>query len=274
MTIFLALIVLFVLLLLYGYIQGKFFKKYEYNICFSDIDIDKKIVFLSDLHCNSFGKNNKKLIKCIEGISPDFICISGDLSLKNGKKTDVAISLLGTLSKKYTIFYSPGNHEIKMPNYSEYKQSIRALGINYLENEAFVYENIKIYGLDILLEHYHKFWIKSDFNDKSMENYLGKKDDMFSILLAHNPEYFEYYAKYGADLTLSGHVHGGILRLPILKGFISPSLRLFPKYSAGHYSIDNKHMILSRGLGLHHIKFRFFNVPEVSVIRILKGDKA
>ena len=93
--------------------------------------------------------------------------------------------------------------------------------------------------------------------------------DCFNLLLAHNPEYAEQYAAWGADLTVSGHVHGGIMRLPLLGGVIAPSLRLFPKFDAGLYSFrEGRAMIVSRGLGLHHIKLRFFNRPEVSVINL------
>ena len=66
----------------------------------------------------------------------------------------------------------------------------------------------------------------------------------------------------------SGHVHGGIMRLPKLGGVISPSLRLFPKYDAGQFEENGHKMVLSRGLGLHHIKLRFFNRPEISVINL------
>ena len=108
-----------------------------------------------------------------------------------------------------------------------------------------------------------------------VEKLLGSvKEDKFSILLAHNPEYFKSYAKWGADLTVSGHIHGGIMRLPLIGGVISPSLRLFPKYDSGEFEENGKKMILSRGMGLHHIKLRFFNRPEISVIKITCQDKS
>ena len=87
----------------------------------------------------------------------------------------------------------------------------------------------------------------------------------FQILIAHNPQYFDEYAKWGADLTVSGHVHGGIVRLPFIGGVISPAIALFPKYDGGHYEIDKKHLILSRGLGT---QVRMFNPCEIDVIKI------
>ena len=110
---------------------------------------------------------------------------------------------------------------------------------------------------------------------EEVEKLLGSpKKDTFSILIAHNPEYFPYYAAWGADLTVSGHIHGGIMRLPWIGGVISPSLRLFPKYDSGEFEENGKKMILSRGMGLHHIKLRFFNRPEISVIKITCQDKS
>ena len=84
-----------------------------------------------------------------------------------------------------------------------------------------------------------------------------------NILIAHNPDYFEEYAKWGADLVLSGHVHGGIMRLPFLGGVIAPSYKLFPKYDGGVFHIGKSTMLLGRGMGSHTIPFRFFNPGEL-----------
>ena len=86
------------------------------------------------------------------------------------------------------------------------------------------------------------------------------------LLLAHNPEYIPVYRQWGAEITCSGHLHGGIMILPFLGGVLSPSLRLFPTYDQGVFREDGAVHIVSRGLGLHHLKFRFFNTPELSVI--------
>ena len=103
-----------------------------------------------------------------------------------------------------------------------------------------------------------------------LSDQLGQCDSgLFTIMLAHNPEYFPVYAEWGADLVLSGHIHGGIARLPVLGGVLSPSLQPFPRYDAGEFIWKGSHMVLSRGLGLHHIKLRFFNCPEISAIRII-----
>ena len=80
-------------------------------------------------------------------------------------------------------------------------------------------------------------------------------------------------AKYEYDIILSGHIHGGIMRLPYLGGVISPQIRLFPKYSGGLYTINKAKMILSRGLGTHTIRFRFFNPPELVVVNPINRER-
>ena len=69
--------------------------------------------------------------------------------------------------------------------------------------------------------------------------------DAYCILMAHHPLYAETYWKWGADLVLSGHLHGGIARLPLLGGVISPQFRLFPRYSGDCYEKDGKYIVVS-----------------------------
>ena len=71
-----------------------------------------------------------------------------------------------------------------------------------------------------------------------MRTHLGAAGDGYQILLAHNPLWAKAYADWGADLVFSGHVHGGIIRLPFFGGILSPERRFFPKYSAGVYDLS------------------------------------
>ena len=89
------------------------------------------------------------------------------------------------------------------------------------------------------------------------------RETKYEIMIAHDPFYFDAYAETDADLILSGHVHGGIMRLPLLGGVISPRLQLFPKYDGGKFEKNNTTMILSRGLGCHTLPIRIFNPGEL-----------
>lgn len=115
--------------------------------------------------------------------------------------------------------------------------------------------------------------VQSETQPEKIEKLIGEADEnSFEILIAHNPVYAEEYAKWGADIILSGHLHGGIVRIPFWRGVVSPQISLFPKYSGGNYQIGDSNLIVSRGLGMHTIKIRLFNEAEVVVLDI-KGTK-
>ncbi len=267
-------VVLAVLLLLYGYGLNYALKTECYTVTSPGLRKDIRIVLLTDLHACEYGPGNSRLLDKINDLSPEFICIAGDMTVKGGKNTETVLTFLRRLVQRYPVYYAPGNHEIRMTDHIEYRRRLQEMGIHYLENKIMPLENnICIAGLDMPEYWYHKFWQKRVCSPEYIEELLGRRrKGAYTILLAHNPEYFPCYAEWGADLTLSGHVHGGMARLPFVGGVISPSLRLFPKYDAGQYEYRGRYMILSRGLGLHDIKFRFFNVPEISCIKLQKTE--
>ncbi|MBQ7615418.1 MAG: metallophosphoesterase [Butyrivibrio sp.] len=261
----------------------------EYEVISEKVSRDITFVLLTDLHGYVYGIDNDKLIEKIYEIDPDYILCAGDMfiarEVKGELHTQAGFNLLKNLAKKYPIFISNGNHEEKIKSFREkfgnyfdrYKDSLTRLGVHYLENESFVLadENVRISGLELPLETFTKV-IRYKMPEGAIEKKLGKigqsDRDKFQILIAHNPVFFEEYAQWGADLTVSGHVHGGIIRLPLLGGVISPALTLFPKYDGGKYERDNKTMILSCGLGTHTIHVRLFNPGEVSVIRVKRAQ--
>ena len=241
-----------------------------------------KILQLSDLHNRRFNKNNKKIVKTIEKQKPDIIVMTGDMVSSNSTGFSNFFSLVEELDGKYPIYYIFGNHEQRL---SVEKQAIiigklREYGVKVLNNQHESItkndESIEIFGLKQELIYYTNY-LKSkktySYETKDMENAIRKADSKkFNILLAHNPLYFETYEKWGADLVFSGHVHGGIIQIPFIGGFLSPERKLFPKYSGGEYEINDSKMIVSRGLGYTKINLRFFNNPEICVVE-LKSKK-
>lgn len=272
--------------LLYGRLSHLHLGTSRYEIYTDGRTDDYTFVLLSDLHCCSHGPDNEKLINRIQRIAPDFIFISGDMVTKHLSNDDIRVkrvlSLIRKLSLSYSVYYSPGNHEIRLDNPAEYVEELLHIGVRYVTNEEMFFPDrgIRVYGLDLPLDVYRQ---KELLTADDIGRYFGKKraniviqgiepEDTFNILIAHDPRHFDAYAEWGADLTLAGHVHGGILRLPFVGGVFSPCFRLFPKYDAGIFDKNGKKMIVSRGLGSHHLKFRWFNSPEIAVIRI-KGKK-
>ena len=241
-----------------------------------------RIVIIADLHNYSYGKNNEILKKQIDQVKPDFILVAGDMLVRKAKnKYETAYSLLKSLSKKYPIYYGMGNHEQSLASqqeeyaklYREYEKNLKKEGITFLDNEKITLrrkgEDVRITGLSIGKPYYGKYKkviMPEDYIEKS----VGKCDrQCYNILIAHNPMYFTDYVAYGADLVISGHVHGGIIRLPFLGGMLSPQYRFFPKYDAGRFETGDCTMLISRGLGLHTLKFRIGNRPELMTV-ILK----
>ena len=259
---------------------------------FTDARIRKpvKVVFLSDLHCKMFGYGGTFLIEKIKEINPDLILMGGDMiTAYPGHKEDNTVNFIKALYDLFPIVYAFGNHELRLKIYPEeygdtwkrYTEKLGKFGLKITENGKWELEGS---GVDIISfsaeRKYYKRFEKMTMEPAYIRETAGEADpSKFSILLAHNPEYFGAYSEYGADLTLSGHVHGGIMRIPfpamgrnssgskiVMRGVISPGLKLFPKYDSGRFDENGKSMIVSRGLGTHTIPVRIFNPGDLVVI--------
>lgn len=275
LTVFGILVVILVWIMLYDSNRFVVVKH-----CFTDIRINKpcRAVVIADLHNKCYGKDNEKLIAAIRNQKPDFVLAAGDiLTARPGKSMEVAIGLLKELAKDYPIYYCNGNHEQRLKLYpekygsmrDEYDKALEELGICRLVNANTTLEEygIIIFGAEIDKFYYKRFGVQHMEKDYLKKLLGNPKKDCFNILLAHNPDYFPQYAGWGADLVLSGHIHGGMVRIPVWgKGVVSPNVRLFPKYDGGLFTQDKSVMLLSRGLGMHTIPIRLFNPGEVLVV--------
>lgn len=256
--------------------SNRFVIKY-YRIKNPKIKGQHRYVFLSDLHNKQYGADHSKLMDALEQINPELVLLGGDiLTAKPGIDFTAAVSLVKQVSARYPVYYANGNHEYRIGVYPEtygdmqqrYEKEIGQTSVVRLVDESVYIEeaNIKLSGLNIGRKYYTRFK-KKEMKADYIKKRLGKKEaDVYQILLAHNPEHMDAYAAYGADLVLSGHVHGGVADLPFIGGVISPSFRLFPKYDGGFFVKDRTSMILSRGLGSHTIPVRFMNPGELVVL--------
>lgn len=306
MMVFYIIIAVVVIFLVYGIISNYYFEVTNYDIDSKDIyDIcgDRKIIVVSDLHNSKFGKGNKRLLKAIDIVNPYAIIIAGDmLNYKDSTNNLNAREFVLALLKKYKVIFSYGNHEQGI-FYKETDEVIHCLkkdfDINmvldlkeeydkeaffdyffegadkklkdnfiYLANDSLEIGNVCVYGLRIHRDFFRRRKLPN-FDVEYMTKLIGSANlQKTNVLIAHNPKYFEEYANWGADYVISGHLHGGFVRLPFVGGVISPQLRLFPKYSGGEYRYNDSHLILSRGLGMHTIKLRIFNAPELIVLSV------
>lgn len=254
------------------------FQTTEYRVTDPRIKEPWKAVVLADLHNNRYGRDNHLLVEKIRECRPDVILVAGDMLTARPKADPTpALDLVKTLAADYDICYGNGNHEHRIKLYPEvygdlaqvYAQGLMEAGVQPLVNEKKCYpeKGITVVGSEIHREYYKRFQ-KHPMDDGYLDGLLGKKqEDEFTVLLAHNPDYFPEYAAWGADLVLSGHVHGGVVRIPFWKkGVISPAIRLLPTYDGGLFERGKSKMLLSRGLGCHTIPIRVFNPGDLIVL--------
>ena len=275
----LIMVMLAVALLAVGIIDGNRFVTVRKEFALSGLSKECRFVLLSDLHNKVYGTKNDKVIEAIRRINPDFIVLAGDL-VTSQLREDMTpgIELLRTLRQDYRIYYGLGNHESKMRQRPDqfgdkYDRLIRAVSgknVSVLKNEAvFLPEyNLKITGLDLDLNYFAHFKIQKMKPGYLQETLPECEKEKCNILIAHNPDYFAEYAQWGADLVLSGHVHGGIMPLPLLGGVIAPSYKIFPEYDGGVFRTGSAAMLLGRGMGSHTIPLRFFNPAELYDVQL------
>ncbi len=264
------------------------FHKVYYRLSSEKISKPVKFVLMTDVHDKVYGKNNSQLLSAIGEEQPDGILIAGDMltarTLEEGGYKDVSLKLLSGLTEQYPVYYGLGNHESKMSwnrksfgqQFEAYMDALEALGVVVLRDQFCELKDvpIRIYGLD-MEQMYYKRLEQAPMNDHYIAGKIGLADETYyNILLAHNPTYFDKYALWKPDLVLSGHVHGGLVRLPFLGGVISPALKLFPKYDGGKFVKDDAVMILSRGLGCHSVGFRMWNPSELVVIELTPHEES
>lgn len=234
---------------------------------------------LSDLHNQVYGKGNHLLLDLVRQLNPDLVIAAGDMLNADLEKQEwIALSLLKNLVKEFPVYYANGNHEYRMKldtktyglRYEVYAHEARKAGINLLENE-YTDINIKglpmrIYGLEIPWKFYKRV-SRAKLSVNEMKACLGNgSTERYKLLIAHNPMCFQAYTQWGAHLTLSGHLHGGFMRFPVIGGVVSPQFQIFPKYDRGIFCDDGKYMIVSAGVGTHSKIPRIGNPVELAAV--------
>ena len=268
------------------------FRVVSYSVNNEKIAARKKLAVFSDLHCHVFFPQNNRLINAVRRIEPDAILMSGDMiTARDVERFDRVLGLMRELIKIAPVYYSMGNHEDRIKKmflfrdddepdeiyerrvkkmellhsfYEDYENALRKMGVRILDNEYDeIGDDIRVYGLSIPLECYKK---RDDIPlpDGFIESVFGTPDEKrFNIMLAHEPRFAKRYAAWGAELTFSGHNHGGLVRIPGVGSVFGPRLERFPEYDMGEYDVDGKKLIVSAGLGVHSFKIRIFNRAQL-----------
>jgi len=233
----------------------------------------KKILHLSDLHGKRYGDNFNNLINSCAFLEPDYIFFTGDLFTRTEEDLEPKMVLMRRLMKLADVYYCNGNHECDAPSKANtLNLALSREGVHVLVNSTErIYEDgeyISITGVALPKDHYRKnngFKDLTEITPELMRRLVGHPDrSSVCFLLAHDPLPFDAYAAWGADVTFSGHIHGGVIRLPFIGGLLSPERRFFPKYSKGLYHIGKAKLVVSAGLG----KFRLNNPSQLLLITL------
>ena len=290
----------------------------KYRLRSDKIMYPVKIVFIADLHEKAYRNDSEKLVEKIRQCAPDAILVGGDLIVsgkvfkddekrKNGpdpeKEPDTewmknSLSLMRRLTQICPVWFVQGNHELRLEYYEElgdynkkFIDEMTAAGVRFLHNGAVDLtkesragekSGVVLQGLELPMKFYEKFR-RTLLSGEELTALIGEADrSVYTVLLSHIPVYFPQYAKWGSDLCLCGHVHGGLMRLPFIGGVMGTRPSLFPRYSGGQYFCravtDGKEhlssMVLTCGLGMHTLPIRIFNPGEVSVVELLPARQS
>lgn len=228
-----------------------------------------RVAELSDLHGRSFGKNNVRLLRTLQKARPDMICICGDLF---DEKTDLTMlePLLTGLTDIAPVYYVTGNHEWQVKNLREILQKMRAWGVTVLENEGRV---LSRGGAEMVVAGVHDPCGPYDMKTPAalVRELRSAQGNDFILMLSHRNDELAMWSQLGVQLVLSGHCHGGVVRLPFAGGVFGTRRELFPEYDAGVYRQDGTTLFVSRGLGYTNVHFRLFNRPHVPIMILRSG---
>lgn len=240
-----------------------------------------RIAQVSDVHFSRTTGHDRNmqtiqsLRESMQFLRPDVIAVTGDLvSRSTGPETIAdAVACLRELRKFAPVLYTFGNHETDLAPEKRQKLSRAAASadIALLNNRTISFGGANFTGFVLPQECYQNprggYSGLRDCSVNDLYAAVGIREKTASILLAHNPLALSAYAQWGADLVLSGHVHGGIVRLPVIGGILSPERKFFPQFTKGHYRMMQTQMIVSAGIG----KLRVGNPAEIVCIDLVRG---
>ena len=261
MKIFIVILIFIIIFLIYNHIQISKAYINKPIIESPKLSNELRITQISDYH-NNYRIDQNKLIDEIKKFNPHIIVLTGDIIDSETKDISIIMKLIEKLMKiNKNIFFVRGNHEIASLYEGDFIYRLEKLGISVLDNTNKTIniegEEINICGLS--------FYIDKEDYTKAMK---GIDKNKFTILLSHSPNKPIEFSEGIEDLILSGHTHGGQVRLPIIGALIAPGQGLFPKYSKGIYKLGNTILYIDSGLGNSVLPLRLFNRIQISNIKI------
>ena len=224
-----------------------------------------KLVQMSDIHLHPYTQLEfvQKAVARANELKPDLVVLTGDYVLEGADSIFELAPVLAGLNAKYGIFTILGNHDL-WTNAEVVCTGLRQAGLPVLVNDGLALgvgsELLYLAGLD-------DGWS----GQLDLKAALAKlSSDVPAILLLHEPDLADYFAQDGRiSLQLSGHSHGGQVRLPGIGAPILP--RLGRKYDQGLYRVQDLWLYTTRGIGLGPVPARFNCPPEITEITLVSA---
>ena len=252
----------------------------RYQLTASKLTEPIRIVQLTDLHNSEFGEGNERLAARVAEQEPDLILVTGDLLNENEERTDIAVTLIRKLAEIAPVYVSFGNHEVGHER--RFGTDLRALytqaGARVLNDD---WLDLTLKDQELRIGGIYGYCLPSKYREsrKSESAFLEEfqNTERTTLLLCHMPVCWIINGSldfWDVDVVLSGHIHGGQVRLPGIGGLWAPDQGWFPGKSAGLYFSEDgeRAMVLSRGLGNTEKVPRINNIPEVLVLDLLPRE--
>lgn len=230
-----------------------------------------RVVEIADLHGRELGEKNRGLLRSVESAEPDLICIDGDLFDENTELTMLEPLLRGLVRIAPT-FYVTGNHEWQVEHLRDILSRMEELGVNVLENE---YRLLRCGEARIAVAGVHDPC--GPYDMKQPEQVVSELraeagEDTYILMLAHRNDTLPLWSELGVQTVLTGHCHGGVVRIPLIGGVFGTRRELFPEYDAGLFQNGGTNLYVSRGLGYTNVHFRLFNRPQLPVLVLRRQE--
>jgi predicted MPP superfamily phosphohydrolase len=232
---------------------------------------DARFALVSDLHAARYGAGQADLLNLIRDQKPDAILLAGDM-IDNASSNESTMEFMRGAADIAPCFYVSGSHDLWSDQYDECVRAMKDWGIAVLNGDTAA---LDVHGRRINLCGIGDPTYGGYMDDRAryladLEAAFSSLDrETFNVLIAHRPDYIEAYQEYPFDLVVSGHTHGGQVRVPFLvNGLFAPDQGWFPKYAGGQYVLGDQTLIISRGLSHYPRIPRVFNPPEVCVIDV------
>lgn len=245
-----------------------------YTVVSPKLTAEVRLAVVTDFHSSD---NADDVVAMVASCAPDAVLLVGDLfddDIAN-RPTERTLSLMRQLSALYPCYYVSGNHEAWTGEMDALYQQTGEAGVTVLRMSSGV---LTVRGQRIALcgipDPYEMVFSGAPDTEEQLRQALEDVDSAdFTVLLAHRPELLAKYAQFPLDLVVSGHAHGGQVRIPgVLNGLYAPNQGWFPKLAGGAYTQDGTTLIVSRGLAVRTRLPRIFNRPEVVLVRCVPAE--